>query len=216
METIGMRIKWARGKRGMTRPELAEKSGVPYATLAGIENDDQTSSTRLPAIARALLARIEWLENGKGDWEAAEYSDPDWPDVTGHKVAASLGAGAIPDEYAETHKLKFRADSLRKKHLNPAKLGVVYGSGDSGLPRIHDGDAILFDRADVEPLRDGKLYVISYDGTLLAKKLVQLGGRWFIQSINPADPTFGKPQPVDAYKHFAVHGRVRWVGSWEE
>lgn len=54
----------------MSRPKLAKASGVPYPTLAGIENDDQGSSTRLHAIAKALRARVEYLETGRGQWDA--------------------------------------------------------------------------------------------------------------------------------------------------
>lgn len=70
METLGSRIKWARLQRKMKRSQLSEKSGVPYPTLAGIENDDQESTTQLPAIQRALEARMEWLEAGVGEWDA--------------------------------------------------------------------------------------------------------------------------------------------------
>lgn len=83
------------------------------------------------------------------------------------------------------------------------------------LPRIRSGDAILFDRGDKEP-RDGCLYVITYGNDLLAKKLVNLGGRWFIESLNKDDPKWAKPQLVDEVKHFEIHGRVRWIGSWED
>src|SRR5436189_258476 len=83
--------------------------------------------------------------------------------------------------------LKFRAESLGRKRLKPERLAVCYGTGDSMLPRIKTGDAILFDRADTEP-KDGKLYVVTYDRQLLAKRLVNLGGRWFIESLNREHP----------------------------
>ena len=72
MDTLGSRIKLARQRRKMSRVQLAEKSKVPYPTLAGIENDDQTSTTQLPAIQRALEASMEWLETGVGEWDARE------------------------------------------------------------------------------------------------------------------------------------------------
>lgn len=141
--------------------------------------------------------------------------DAEWPPILAFKQAASLGPGAVPDEYADTHKLKFRADSLRRKHLRPDRLGVVYGKGDSMLPRIRSGDAILFDMSDAEP-KDGALYVVSYKGDLLAKRLSLLGGRWFIESLNQNARDYRKPQPIDEFEHFKIHGRVRWIGSWED
>lgn len=69
--TVGERIRQARAFRGkMSRPKLAELTGIPYPTLAGLENGDQSSSTRLHAIATALNVRLEWLADGSGPMEA--------------------------------------------------------------------------------------------------------------------------------------------------
>lgn len=72
MTTVGDRIKWVRGKRGMERKDLARLSGIPYPTLAGIENADQASSTRLHAIAGAMNCYVQFLETGRGDWDATK------------------------------------------------------------------------------------------------------------------------------------------------
>lgn len=144
-----------------------------------------------------------------------DTDDPEWPNIIGVRVAAALGEGVEPDEYAETHKLKFRAESLARKKLDPAQLAVVYGKGESMYPTIKDGDAILFDRRDTEP-RDGKLYVVTYDRGLCAKRLTQLGGRWFLESDNRNDAKWHKPVLIDEVKGFEIHGRVRWIGSWED
>lgn len=214
--TIGARIREARKAKGISRPALARTSGIPYPTLAGIENGDQGSSTQLDVIADALDVRVEWLRTGQGRMAKERHAaDDQWPDILAYRQAASLGDGAVPDEYAETHSLKFRADSLRRKHLRPDRLGVVYGRGDSMLPRIKSGDAILFDTNDTEP-RDGYLYVVTYGGHLMAKQLSLLGGRWFIESLNKDDPKWRKPEPVDEHKGLQIHGRVRWIGSWED
>jgi phage repressor protein C with HTH and peptisase S24 domain len=214
--TVGHRIKQARKLRDMTRPGLAKASGVPYPTLAGIENADQKTSTELPALAQALRVRIEWLATGKGPMDAPEAQETtDWTDILGVKQAASLGDGAEPDEYAETHKLKFRAESLARKGLRADKLAVIYGRGDSMAPTIKSGDAILVDTSDTTP-RDGKLFVITVDRGLFAKRLVELGGRWFIDSDNKDDPKWRKPRAIDETKGFEIHGRVRWIGGWED
>lgn len=74
--TIGTRIKDVREERGITRPQLAKLAGIPYPTLAGIENDDQSGSTRLHAIAKALHVNVEWLESGTGPKESASQPAP--------------------------------------------------------------------------------------------------------------------------------------------
>lgn len=220
LTTIGDRIRHARdhGPAGkVSRKDLAAAAGIAYSTLADVENNLSNNTTALHKVAKRLRVRVEWLETGKGAMEAPEAGDmdSDWAEILGVRQAASLGPGAEPDEYAETHKLKFRADSLRRKRLHPDKLAVIYGKGDSMLPTIKDGDAILVDLNDREP-RDEKLFVITYGRDLFAKRLVKLGDRWFIDSDNKADPKWKRPIPIDEAKGFEIHGRVRWIGSWED
>lgn len=220
LNTIGERIRFARdhGPVGkVSRKDLASSAGIAYSTLADVENGLSNNTTALHRIAKRLNVRVEWLETGKGPMESAGVVDSDasWADILGVRQVASLGPGAEPDEYAETHKLKFRADSLRRKHLRPDRLAVIYGKGDSMYPTIKNGDAILVDTSDREP-KDEKLFVVTYGRDLMAKRLVNLGGRWFIDSDNKADPQWKRPKAVDETKGFEIHGRVRWIGSWED
>lgn len=92
----------------------------------------------------------------------ADEDDP-WADVTGYSQAAGLGSGPEAQEWAETHKLKFRRDSLSRKRLSPQHLAVMYGSGDSMWPTIKEGDAILFDTTDTVPKNRG-VYVVLIPG----------------------------------------------------
>lgn len=217
LSTVGDRIRYARdhGPAGkVERKELAAFAGIAYSTLADVENGNSASTTVLHRIAKRLKVRVEWLETGKGKMEdVAPDPDLDWSDILGVRQAASLGHGAEPDEYAETHKLKFRADSLRRKHLRPDQLAVIYGKGDSMHPTIKDGDAILIDTSDKTP-KDGHLYVITYDGDLLAKRLMELDGAWYAVSDNEDDPKWRKPRKLDPSKGIEIAGRIRWVAGW--
>ena len=217
MESFGSRVKDERVARGWSQAELAKRAGVSQQLIGKIELGAAQDSKYLLQIARALEGiSPEWLRLGRGQkYLSGHDADPDWSDILAVRTAAALGDGAVPDEYAETHKLRFRAESLRRKRLRPERLAVVYGRGDSMLPRIRSGDAILFDTGDTAPA-DGSLFVVSYDGGLMAKRLVNLGGRWFIESLNRDDPKWRKPTPIDDHKGFQIHGRVRWVGSWED
>jgi transcriptional regulator with XRE-family HTH domain len=64
--TIGERIRKERDVQGISRPQLAKLTGIPYPTLSGIESGDQGSTTRLHQIADALGVRPKWLETGEG------------------------------------------------------------------------------------------------------------------------------------------------------
>lgn len=221
MMTVGDRIKKARGANGLvgkvSRKDLADAVGIAYSTLADLENGYSQGTTVLHKIAKRLGVRVEWLETGKLPMAASDESDEssEWMDVLGVRQAAALGDGAEPDEYAETHKLKFRSSSLAKKRLRPERLAVIYGKGDSMYPTIRDGDAILIDTSDTKP-KDDKLFVVTYGRDLFAKRLIKLGGRWFIDSDNKDDPKWRRPKPVDESEGLEIHGRVRWIGRWED
>jgi transcriptional regulator with XRE-family HTH domain len=64
--TVGDRILEARREKGWDRKTLAAESGVPYPTLAGLENGDQKTSTSIPALASALDVHALWLAENKG------------------------------------------------------------------------------------------------------------------------------------------------------
>lgn len=215
METIGDRLKAEREAQGLSQPALAAEAGISKQAISAIERGEakKPEAATLDPICRRLGITTRWLLTGRPPKRAEGDTDEEWPDIKAYKQAASMGPGAVPDDYTETYKLKFRADSLRRKRLKPDSLGVCYGIGDSMLPRIRSGDAILFDHSDVEP-KDGALFVISYDHGLYAKQLLELGGRWFINSLNPGHRA--KPEPIDEHKGFKIVGRVRWIGSWED
>lgn len=144
-------------------------------------------------------------------------SDGYWSDVLAYAQAVGLGAGTEAQEYAETHALKFRAASLQRKRLNPAKLAVYYGDGDSMQPRIRKGDAILFDTSDVRPV-DGAIFIVEWRGEVYAKRCEILDGEPWWRSDNPAgDHAWTKPKRGnDPKAPVSVLGRVRWLGSWED
>lgn len=117
----------------------------------------------------------------------------------------------------QTHKLKFRADALAEQRLSPQHLAVYYADGDSMEPRIHAGDAVLFDRSDTKP-RHRKLYVVSTGGAVYVKRCAILDdGRVYFDSINPGgDHEWREARWMDNPKRRVdVLGRVRWIGSWE-
>lgn len=143
-------------------------------------------------------------------------ADAGWEDVLGYGQAIGLGRGAEAQDYAETHKLKFKSSSLLKKRLNPTNLAVMYGDGDSMEPRIHPGDAILFDTSDTTP-RDDCIFVILWKGEYFAKRCEILDGMVFFKADNPAgDHAWRKSKRMDAKNDpIQIIGRVRWIGSWE-
>lgn len=221
METLGDRIRSEREDQKIERRDLASFAGIAVSTLSDLELGISKSTTKLHHIAARLGVRPEWLETGKGPKYPEESVDPDWTDVSGFAQAAGLGDGEEAQEYALTHKLKFRASSLARKRLNPNNLAVMYGRGDSMLPRIRSGDAILFDTSDTDP-EDEALFLVLVPGMAgdgySVKRCRMFGNLVFFDALNPeGDHQWRRPRQMDDKKSpITIIGRVRWIGSWED
>jgi phage repressor protein C with HTH and peptisase S24 domain len=218
METFAARVSRAMKLRGLTPADLIaqkvlSKAGV-YFILDGTTKPDKIRATTIEKLCRALGVSREWLMTGKGPMEPQDAAnDPDWKDITASTQGIAAGAGAVPDNWAETHKLKFRQSSLLRKGLKPAALLVHYARGDSMEPKIKDGDALLIDTADTK-IRDGGIYWIRYDGDHFIKVLQKVKRQVVIESLNKSNPQWAKPIIVQEGDDFEVVGRLRWIGAW--
>jgi len=78
--SIGPRIRWWREHRDRDRREFARTVGIPYSTLADLENDRAKSTKKLRKIADELSLRIEYLETDEGEPEQLTPPAPsEWP-----------------------------------------------------------------------------------------------------------------------------------------
>lgn len=199
--------------------ELARALIESPQTINNWESPKRGISKGGAAKAQELLGiSSTWVLKGRGPMlVSSPGKEEPWRDVLAYSQGVGLGAGTEPQEYAETHALKFRASSLQRKRLNPEKLAVFYGQGDSMLPRIKKGDAILFDTSDATPV-DGAIFIVEWRGEVYAKRCEILDGVAWWRSDNPSgDHTWNKARRGDDPKNpVAVLGRVRWLGSWED
>jgi phage repressor protein C with HTH and peptisase S24 domain len=217
-EELAARVRATLDSLPISRAQFAEKVGVSAQAITGWQTTGRISRQKLRALADISGRPLEFFL--LRDWEKpAPSRDPpeiEWTDILASAQQVSLGSGSEAQEYAETHRLKFRADSLRRKGLHADKLVVYYARGDSMEPRIHAGDAVLFDTSDTKP-RDGDVFVIEWRGELFAKRANVIDGTVYFESDNPkGDHNWTKPRRIDDPRHpINVLGRVRWIGSWE-
>jgi XRE family aerobic/anaerobic benzoate catabolism transcriptional regulator len=69
IRSVGVRVRLARARRGMSRKALSEASGVSLRYLAQLEGGDgNVSIALLRRISRALDHRIEWLVGEDDPW----------------------------------------------------------------------------------------------------------------------------------------------------
>ena len=220
---MGQRLRRAMAHRKVAVKDIVAAGVMSranvYLWLSDQTDPDKTWDETVSKLCGFLRIGRDWLLHGKGPMEPspAPLSDEGWLDVLGYSQAVGLGRGAEAQEYAETHSLKFRASSLAKKRLRPAGLAVMYGDGDSMMPRIKKGDAVLFDTADTRP-QDGAIYVVQWRGEIYAKRAEIIDDVVYFRADNPeGDHNWRKPKRMDGKRDpVQVLGRVRWIGSWED
>ena len=219
MNTMAERFQQALDARGLTPPDVIRMTklskGTIYNVLNGTTSPEKIWGATAKKICNYLRISSDWLLTGKGSMDDAEPGEEqDWTTVTATAQGVSLGGGLTPDEYADTHNLKFRTSSLQRQGLKPQNLMVYYGKGDSMEPRIKDGDAILVDSSETR-IRNNHIYFIRYDGHFFAKRLQKHGDVVLIVSDNQANPDWKMPVVVQPSDDFEVLGKVRWIAGWE-
>ncbi|MBO6553220.1 MAG: helix-turn-helix domain-containing protein [Roseitalea sp.] len=199
-------------KGEMTVREFAEKTGVPYGTLASMMKGHVPGSDKVVQIAKAMSVSTDYLL--LGDEKSSNSSELAYVPV--YDVRASAGVGEmVLDEDFLGGRMPFNVAWLRSlgiSHVN--NVAMVEAQGDSmekgHKDGIRDGDMLLVDTA-VNDVNDGGIYVLDLNGKLLVKRIQLLvDGGINIISDNPAYPD--QKVDRDETQFVRVLGRVFWHG----
>ena len=98
----------------------------------------------------------------------------------------------------------FSRKFLERRGLKPDMLSVISIKGDSMEPDLRDGDLILLNCADIEPV-DGKIYAARFDCDLFVKRIQRLPGHGLM--LVSSNPTY-QPITVDA----GTRGDIQIIG----
>lgn len=211
-------------RRGMVLAELAAKlnlspgnisqwiSGhrpIPWDKAETVAHELGVAPTDISAAYRAHALRMD---------AGVRTDEREWPSIIGYKQAAGLGNEQEAQEWAELRRLKFRADSLAKKHLTPHALAVMDCTGDSMFPTLKDGDVILFDTSDTTP-RNNMIYVLKVPGVgadaYNVKRCKMVKRTAIFVADNPDGDHGWSPREFnDPTYPIQVIGRVRWAAGW--
>lgn len=107
--------------------------------------------------------------------------------------------------------LAFKRDWLARMRVDPDKSSVIYARGDSMYPTLNDGEVLLIDNNQTEPL-SSRVYVINVDGDIRVKRLFKRPGGWVIASDNQ-DKMRYPDEPLTAISEIKILGRVVWRGG---
>lgn len=217
METIGTRVKLERTAQGITRPALAQMTGIGYSTISELERGGMQTSTKLRLIADALGVSLRWLETGKGSKEAgspaahvsrvlADETDDTYVRVQHLDGEAGMGEGRINDDYPEV----IRAMDFEPGYIRsivgfvppPGRLVIVTGRGDSMIPVIQPGEALIVDTG-IDAFDGDGIYLINTGNGQQIKALQDRGDGVYVVSANASlYPAFPLPG------HTVVGGKV--------
>ncbi|WCF27743.1 XRE family transcriptional regulator [Xylella fastidiosa] len=198
---------------------LTQKIPLDYETLSLFSRVLNTA----PEIIRGTPKKQGVMES-QGAMESYTSNENSWVDV--RTYSQQMGLGTTGPEIAEnmenTHTVKFRRDSLNKHNLIPKNLAIMHGTGDSMLPYIQSGDAIMFDVSDTTP-HHRHIYVIITPGAgndeYNVKRCIidyKHSKRVFFAADNPeGDHDWQLPRWKDDPNYpIKIIGRVRWVCRW--
>lgn len=219
METLGKRLRHARVQAHLTQQQIADAIGITRESVSFWEND-KSKPDDLDEVLE-VYHRLTGITPGeiitKGGVQpvpAAPVYDPAdmvlvefYPDA-----AVSAGHGAANEgTQGRRMGLAFRAESLRRKGINPQTSAVIPVRGRSMEPLLSSGDVVLFDKSQIR-IHDGEVYVVHWNGDELVKVLRPLpGGHIMLASKNPE---FAPIEITPTDDEFRVLGRVMWRSGW--
>lgn len=220
MSDFGENISTLRASLGLSRAAFGDALGVKADKVKHIETGFQRADHEFLAALRAkfgvdLNAIIDGgadtaiLPDSKQDEEIVSLPVPDFIPVTRFTVEASAGHGSLVQDETGSGTYAYNRAFLDRRGLRPENLAVISVKGDSMEPDLSDGDLILIDRAEAQPdaIKEGRIYVVNFDGDLYVKRIQRAPGRrLMLVSSNPVyHPVMVDEGQMDGVK---IIGRV--------
>ena len=191
------RLKTLMKRTGMNASGLANKLGVSRQSVAyWLAGRNNPSDQAIDKIAALFGVSAVWLKTGNDDIKLQDVFNADDIEDDEEYVFIpeyNLEFGCSPDGKVAPVWVKttggaaYKRSFFQKRQLNPARCKRAKAEGDSMEPLICDGDRVFFrEIPQGEPIRDGRIYAMSYGGALRIKRLYQkANGDLIIHSDNP-------------------------------
>mgnify|MGYP005806698427 CR=1 FL=1 len=179
----------------------------------------------LPQIDKALLmarqanVSLDWLISGEGYPQTGDEVtkvvnnefDEEYSLIPGYHLSVSTGHGRITDSEPVKRHLAFRRKWLKFRGFETEKLAVVFASGDSMEPTIHNNNTLLVNTSDTK-LTDGSIFVLRFGDELYAKRLQKRfdGDIRLISDNKEYEDQIVKADEIDKLH---IIGKVVWIGK---
>lgn len=203
---LNERIAAAMAHAKLTPAMLVAKTGATKGAVSQWLNGktkNLKSETSL-AISDATGVSQAWLITGIGDMlpvrrasadphakatskpEIHLENNPEYPSikrVTFKLSAGSSGFGVDYDSVSDRAPIVFSKSWYESRKLTPNKLFAVKVANGSMEPGLHDGDTVVVNTAQKDPI-DGAVFAVNYEGQLVIKRLIRDAGAWWLSSDN--------------------------------
>ncbi len=207
---------------GATLAEFARRADVPYGAMRNYSDHRSLPGwENAVKIARAAGKSLDWFAKPidaafpRVEEPTASYEVSDFVLLPLYDVRASAGGGAWNDDERVSKTLAFRREWIAADlRANPDTLVLVYVDGDSMESTLSSGDVVMVDRSQLALRSDG-IYVFSYDGSLLIKRLQRMAGDTVrVISDNPRFTAYDLQVQDFEGEHARAQmiGRVVWSG----
>lgn len=157
---IADNLRRLRKAAGLSQAELAKKSGVTQQLISQIERGENTSTTKLPALAAAIGCKVAQIDPSYSEGTAAAIAVPLLSLELMAKVARS-GASAMPED----------VERIPVGGLGPGEW-VAVATIDDALDRVAPEGALLIANLAETALERCRFYLI-YDeeqGTVFCRR----------------------------------------------
>ena len=197
MSTTGQRIKKARRMRDLSQGDLVERLRTEtgkgtQGLISQIENDINSETVLLPAIARILNVSITWLDTGTGEMLLNTANTEKMPNLGKVPLIDWVAAGdfsGLNDPYP----VGMAEDWLYCPSRHGSKTFALRVRGESmynpsGSPSFKDGDIIFID-PDRAP-NHKSLVICRMDDAkeTTFKRLLIEGDTKMLEALNPSWP----------------------------
>ncbi|WP_305843259.1 LexA family transcriptional regulator [Photobacterium leiognathi] len=201
MISISKLIKEKRLSNGLTQVELAEKVGV---TSVAVSKWELGLVKPKPSHCR-LLGDVLGINHktimGISSFKTKGYTEVPFLD----DICAAAGSGCIVSKEIVNDYVMLPIDALGGSQKKD--IVCIKASGDSMLPVLNDGALLALDTS-IQKIKDGTMYVISYDGMLRVKVLSNALSGIRLHSFNPMyQDELLSLSDLDTFK---VIGKVIW------
>lgn len=219
----GERLKEIRIEAKLSQAQLAKLCGLAQSTIADLERNRNSGSSKIAVIAKALGVSAIWLSDGKGNkYETTpslvvhSFQKPSEDFVTisqFNEVGASMGMGVLlaeqPGQITSWNVTKEWLAKNIPANTGSGNLSIITGFGDSMKGMFNPGDPIVVDTGVTACRHDG-VYFFRVGDEGFVKRLQRIPGQGIkVISVNPEYESWVITPDMD----FQVLGKVLKV--WE-